>query len=166
MTVLVENDLEFDFSPAIEAINFDDDALHNPSTIKRVDFIAEFDDRFIFLEVKDPDIPGSSNPEAFKKKLLTGNLIPNLAAKYRDSYWFRSHSGNITKRIYYVVLISMASLEPALLLSKQDQLKQSLPLTHKDWSAPCAAGCVILNLDQYKKQFGSNSVRRLSAGGK
>ena len=43
MTVLVENDLEFDFSSAMEAVIFDDDALHNPSTIKRVDFIAEFD---------------------------------------------------------------------------------------------------------------------------
>ncbi|OQY33739.1 MAG: hypothetical protein B6241_06710 [Spirochaetaceae bacterium 4572_59] len=164
MVVLVENDLEFDFSPAIEAITFDDDALHNPSTIKRVDFIAEFEDKFIFLEVKDPDIPGATNPDRFKEKLLTGNLIPSLASKYRDSYWFRNHSGKVTKPIYYVVLISMASLEPALLLSKQDELKKSLPLTHVQWQNPSAAGCAILNLDQYKAYFGSNSVRRLSAG--
>lgn len=165
MTVLAENDLEFDFSSAMEAIIFDDDALHNPSTMKRVDFIAEYTDRFVFLEIKDPDQPGVANPQAFKTKLLTGNLIPDLAGKYRDSYWFRSHSGKVTKPIHYVVLISMASLEPALLLAKQDELKKSLPITHKDWSAPCAAGCAILNLDQYEKQFGANSVRRLSAGG-
>ena len=164
MTVLVENDLEFDFSSAMEAIIFDDDTLHNPSTIKRVDFIAEFNDRFIFLEVKDPDMPGAANPEAFKTKLLTGNLIPDLAGKYRDSSWFRSLSGKATKPIHYIVLISMASLEPALLLAKQDELKRSMPITHKDWSAPCVAGCAILNMDQYKKQFGANSVRRLSAG--
>lgn len=164
MTVLAENDLEFDFSAAMDAIIFDDDVLHNPSTIKRVDFIAEFNDRFIFLEVKDPDMPGAANPDAFKTKLLTGNLIPDLAGKYRDSYWFRSHSGKVTKPIHYVVLISMASLEPALLLAKQDELKRSLPITHNDWSVPCAAGCAVLNLDQYKKQFGANSVRRLSAG--
>ena len=164
MAVLTENDLEFDFSSAMEAIVFDDDALHNPSTIKRVDFIAEYTDHFLFLEIKDPDKPGAANPEAFTKKLLTGNLIPDLAGKYRDSYWFRSHSGKVTKPIYYVVLISMASLDPALLLTKQDELQKSLPMTHKDWSAPCAAGCAILNLEQYKKQFGANSVRRLSAG--
>ncbi len=164
MTVLAENDLEFDFSAAMEAIIFDDDALHNPSTIKRVDFIAEFNDRFVFIEVKDPDMPGAANPEAFKTKLLTGNLIPDLAGKYRDSLWFRSLSGKATKPIHYIVLISMASLEPALLLAKQDELKRSLPITHKDWSVPCAAGCAVLNLDQYKKQFGANSVRRLSAG--
>lgn len=165
MTVLSENDLEFDFRSAMEAITFDDDALHNPNTIKRVDFIAEFNYRFIFIEVKDPDMPGAANPEALKTKLLTGNLIPDLAGKYRDSYWFRSLSGKNTKPIHYVVLIAMASLEPALLLAKQDELKRSLPITHKDWSAPCAASCAILNLDQYKKQFGTNSVRRLSAGG-
>ncbi|MBK5941352.1 hypothetical protein [Halochromatium roseum] len=165
MTVLTENDLEFDFSSAMEAIIFDDDALHNPSSLKRVDFIAEFDDRFVFLEIKDPDMPGAVNPEAFKTKLLTGNLIPDLAGKYRDSSWFWSLSGKATKPVYYIVLISMASLDPALLLAKQDELKRSLPITHKDWSAPCAAGCAVLNLDQYKKHFGANSVRRLSAGG-
>ena len=164
MTVLTENDLEFDFGSALEAIVFDDDALHNPSTIKRVDFIAEFNDRFVFLEIKDPDHPGAANPEAFKTKLLTGNLIPDLAGKYRDSFWFRTLSGKATKPIHYVVLLSMASLDPALLLTKQDQLKRSLPITHTDWSAPCAAGCVILNLEQYKKQYGQNSVRRLSTG--
>lgn len=165
MTVLVENDLEFDFSSAMNAIIFDDNTLHTPSTIKRVDFIAEFSDRFIFLEVKDPDMPGAANPEAFKTKLLTGNLIPDLAGKYRDSLWFQTLSGKATKPIHYVVLISMASLEPALLLAKQDELKRSLPITHKEWSTPCVAGCAILNIDQYKKQFGENSVRRLSAGG-
>jgi hypothetical protein len=164
MTVLIENDLAFDFGSALEAIVFDDDALHNPSTIKRVDFIAEFNDRFVFLEIKDPDQPGAANPEAFKTKLLTGNLIPDLAGKYRDSSWFRTLSGKATKPIHYVVLLSMASLDPALLLTKQDQLKSSLPITHTDWSAPCASGCAILNLEQYKKQYGQNSVRRLSTG--
>ncbi|ATG92545.1 hypothetical protein [Methylomonas koyamae] len=164
MTVLVENDLEFDFSSALEAIVFDNDALHNPSTMKRVDFIAEFNDRFVFLEIKDPDQPGAANPEAFKKKLLTGNLIPDLAGKYRDSSWFQTLSGKNTKPFHYVVLLSMASLDPALLLAKQDELKRSLPITHTDWSEPCSAGCVILNLEQYNRQFGANSVRRLSAG--
>ncbi len=164
MTVLIENDLAFDFGSALEAIVFDDDALHNPSTIKRVDFIAEFNDRFVFLEIKDPDQPGAANPEAFKTKLLTGNLIPDLAGKYRDSSWFRTLSGKATKPIHYVVLLSMASLDPALLLTKQDQLKRSLPITHTDWSAPCAAGCIILNLEQYKKQYGQTSVWRLSTG--
>ncbi len=165
MTILPERDLEFDFATALEAIRFDDDALHSPSSIKRVDFIIEYDDRFDFLEVKDPDIPGADDPEAFKKKLLTGNLIPDLAGKYRDSSWFWTHSRKDAKPIHYIVLISMASLEPALLLAKQDELKRSLPITHDDWAAPCVASCIILNMEQYKKLFGQDSIRRLSAGG-
>ncbi len=165
MTVLTEDDLEFNFGSALDAIVFDDDSLHKPSTIKRVDFIAEFNDKFVFLEIKDPDRPGAANPEAFRTKLFGGNLIPDLAGKYRDSIWFRTLSGKATKPVHYVVLLSMASLEPALLLAKQDELKRSLPITHTDWSAPCAQSCVILNLEQYKKQFGADSVRRLSAGG-
>jgi hypothetical protein len=165
MTVLTEDDLEFNFGSALDAIVFDDDNLHKPSTIKRVDFIAEFNDKFVFLEIKDPDRPGAVNPEAFRTKLLGGNLIPDLAGKYRDSIWFRTLSGKAIKPVHYVVLLSMASLEPALLLAKQDELKRSLPITHTDWSAPCAQACVILNLEQYKRQFGADSVRRLSAGG-
>lgn len=165
MTVLTENDLEFDFSQAIEAIVFDDDGLHGSSTIKRVDFIAEFTDRIIFLEIKDPDNPSAANPNAFKHKLLSGNLIPDLAGKYRDSLWFRTLSNKVNKPMHYIVLLSMASLEPALLLAKQDELKRALPIKHADWSVPCAQACIILNLDQYKRQFGETSVRRLSVGG-
>lgn len=102
MTVLAENDLEFDFSSALEAFIFDDDVLHKPSTIKRVDFIAEFKDRFIFLEIKDPDQPGTVNLEAFKTKLLTGNLIPDLAGKYRDSTWFQVHCEK-PKNLYFML---------------------------------------------------------------
>jgi hypothetical protein len=165
MTILTENDLEFDFSSALAATVFDDNALHASSTMKRVDFIAEFSDRFIFLEIKDPDKPGAANPEALKSKLFSGNLIPDLAGKYRDSQWFWQLSGKTTKPIQYVVLLAMASLDPALLLAKQDELKRSLPLTHADWSEPCAQACIILNFAQYKARFGADSVRRLSAGG-
>lgn len=165
MTVLSEDDLEFDFSSSIEAICFDDNALHKHSTMKRVDFIVEFDDHFVFLEIKDPDKPEAANPGALKQKLLSGNLIPDLAGKYRDSLWFRTLSGKTAKPTRYIVLLSMASLEPALLLAKQDELQRSLPINHTDWSAPCAQACIILNLDQYKKQFGADSVRRLSAEG-
>ena len=165
MTILSEDDLEFDFSAAIEAIRFDDNTLHGKSTMKRVDFIAEYEDRFVFLEVKDPDNPAAANPEAFRRKLLTGNLIPDLAGKYRDSLWFRTLSGKAGKPVHYIVLLSMASLEPALLLAKQDEIHRSLPIEHKDWSIPFAQACVVLNLDQYKKQFGASSVRRLSGEG-
>jgi len=164
MTVLAEADLEFDFSEAMRAIRFDDDTTHGKSTMKRVDFIVEYADRYIFLEVKDPDNPAAANPEVFRQKLLGGNLIPDLAGKYRDSLWFHTLCGKADKPIYYVVLLSMAALDPALLLNKQDELHRCLPMNHRDWSRPFAQACVILNLEQYKRQFGTHAVRRKSAG--
>jgi hypothetical protein len=164
VTVFVEYDLEFDFSDAMKAIRFDDDATHTSSTMKRVDFITEYADRYIFLEVKDPDNPAAAKPEAFRQKLLGGNLIPNLAGKYRDSLWFHTLCGKAEKPIHFVVLLSMATLDPALLLSKQDELHRCLPMNHTDWSRPFARACVILNLEQYKRRFGTHAVRRMSAG--
>lgn len=164
MKVLRENDLEFYFESAVEAIVFDDNELHKGNSIKRVDFIVEFNDRFDFIEVKDPDIPSAANPAAFKDKLMNGNLIPDLASKFRDTVWFRTHSEKVNKPIHYVVLISMESLEPALILSRLDHLKSCLPIRHNDWPEPSVRSCVILNLEQYKKRYGQDSVRRLSTG--
>lgn len=165
MTVLSEDDLEFDFSSAIAAIRFDDDTLHgSKSTMKRVDFIVEYEDCFVFLEVKDPDNPAAANPEAFRQKLLSGNLIPDLAGKYRDSLWFHTLCGKAEKPIHYVVLLSMAALDPALLLNKQDELHRCLPMNHRDWFKSFAQACVILNLEQYKRQFGTHAVHRKSVG--
>lgn len=164
MTTLVELDLEFDFSDAIEAIQFDDVATHGNSGMKRVDFIAEYEDFYRFIEVKDPDDPSASNPNAFAQKLRSDELIRNLAGKYRDSLLFRILSNKCNKDMHYVVLISMASLEPALLLSKQDALNREMPINHDDWAMSAAKSSIILNLEQYKKHFGKNSVRRISDG--
>jgi hypothetical protein len=165
VTKLVENDLEFDFSDAMSAIQFDDDGTHGNSSMKRVDFIAEYEECYRFIEVKDPDIPDAKNCDGFLEKFQSGNLISNLAGKYRDSILFRVLSNKADKEFDYIVLLSMSSLEPALLLNKQDDLHRSIPHNHSQWNLPCARNCVILNLEQYKNQFGENSVRRLSASG-
>lgn len=164
MTKLAELDLEFDFSDAIEAIQFDDDLIHGNSSMKRVDFIAEYESFYRFIEVKDPDSPVAANPQAFLKKLKSDELIRSLAGKYRDSLLFRILANKCGKDMHYVVLLSMAALDPALLLSKQDALKREMPLNHGEWVLSAAKSCVILNLDQYKRHFGKSSVRRISDG--
>lgn len=162
MTKLTEIDLEFDFSDAIDAIQFDDSAYHAGSTIKRVDFIVEYDDCYRFIEVKDPDVPGAADQAGFLAKLRSGQLVQSLSGKYRDSLFFRNIQKKTDKKIEYLILLSMASLDEALLLTKQDELHRSIPLSHSDWSEDCAAVCVILNMDQWKRRFGENSIRRMS----
>ncbi len=163
MKTLQEEDLLFDVSSAINAEKFDDDAIHGAdSTMKRVDIIIEEKNKVIFLEVKDPDIPGATNPEKLKQNLQGGNLIPELAGKYRDSLLFTHFRGGFDKPIHYVVLISMASLDDALILNKTDVLRSAIPISHQQWNQDCADSCVILKLDTYKKVFGDHSVWRVS----
>ena len=163
MKTMQEEDLIFDVSSALNAEKFDDNQLHgNKSTIKRVDFIIEHADEVIFLEVKDPDLPGASNPEKLKRDLMGGNLIPDLASNYRDTLFFSSLRKEYEKPITYVVLISMESLDDALLLAKTDVLKGALPMEHKSWSKNSVDSCVILKLDAYKKIYGDGAVWRSS----
>ena len=164
MTRLTENDLEFNFSDAVTAFQFDDDATHGNSSMKRVDFIAEYEDYYRFIEVKDPDIDTTADHSRFLDKFRSGSLVASLAGKYRDSHLFRVLANKADKPFDYIVLLSMSVLDDALLLTKQDQLHRSIPFTHNDWDAPPARSCVILNLEQYKIQFGENSVRRISEG--
>lgn len=159
---LRERDLEFDFTDALDAVKFDDGTVHSSSSIQPVDFIVEFEDCYKFVEVKDPDEPGTVNVEAFRKKLQSGKLIRSLAGKYRDSLFFRSFQDNPRKDVEYIVLLSMRRLDDALLLAKQDQLLRSIPFTHESWKRNSASVCVILNMKQWKRKYGENSINRLS----
>jgi hypothetical protein len=164
MTTVQEYDLEIAFPEANAVIHFDDPAYHGNSTMQRVDFIAEYDDRSVFVEIKDPDNPGAKNVTAFEQKLNSGKLVQSLSGKFRDTLFFRSIQGKDDLSVVYVVLLSMQKLEAALLLTKQDELKKSIPIRHADWARDCAASCIILNVKQWKKRFGEQSIRRVSEG--
>lgn len=164
MTTVQELDLELSFPEAKKVIPFDNSAYHGASTIQRVDFIAEYENRDVFVEIKDPDAPSAKNVPAFVEKLNSGKLIQSLAGKFRDTLFFRSLQGKVDIGVVYVVLLSMKNLDAALLLAKQDQLKKSIPIRHSDWARDCATSCIILNVEQWKKRFGDQSVRRISDG--
>lgn len=164
MTTVQEIDLELTFTGAKSVIRFDDDAYHGPSTAQRVDFIAEYEGRDIFVEIKDPDNPAAEKPEAFEQKLRSGKLVQSLSGKFRDTLFFRTIQGKGDREIIYIALISMEKLDNALLLAKQDELKKSIPLSHADWERDCATSCIVLNCAQWKKQFGDHSLRRISEG--
>lgn len=166
MTKLTELDLEFDFETAINAIQFDLDEIHGTSTAKRVDFIAEYDNCYRFIEVKDPDNPSATNPLAFVRKFQSENLVDSLAGKFRDSLFFRTlcADNDTSKDIEYIVLLSCEAIEPAMMLAKQDILHRKIPIQHAQWTKASAVKCVLLNLSQYKRIYGEQSVRRISEG--
>ncbi|WP_245888437.1 hypothetical protein [Donghicola tyrosinivorans] len=159
-----EFDLELSFPGAQEVIHFDDSNYHASSTVQRVDFIAEYEAHYLYVEIKDPDIPGAANSAAFLEKLRSGKLVQSLAGKFRDTQFFRAAQGKNDRKVQYIVLLSMRSMEPALLLTKQEELQRAIPIRHADWADDCAASCMILNFEQWKKQFGEQSLRRISEG--
>ncbi len=163
MITLDEQDLIFDFSFAKNAEKFDDIAIHgSQSSMKKVDFIVETDSEIFFIEVKDPDVPGASNPDSFFENFKGGSIIPEFAGKYRDSFLFKYFQAGYNLPIKYVVLVSMTRLDTALLITRTDALKSSIPISHNSWRSTSVDSCIILNLDQYKRQFGVNSVWRKS----
>jgi len=162
----IEKDLMFDFSDARNALQFDDTTFHGHSSMKRVDFISEHDDFYRFIEVKDPDLPAATEEDKanFLVNLNSGKLVNSFAGKYRDSLLFRHLEGKSNKPVDYIVLLSMSSLDPAMLLNKIDLLHREIPLNHNAWQGNSARSCVILNLEQYKIRFGEAAVRRISEG--
>ena len=88
MTTIREIDLEFSFSGASDIIHFDCDKYHAGSTISHVDFIVEYDNCYLFIEVKDPDMPGAKNLNSFVEKMQSGKLVQSLADKFRDTFFF------------------------------------------------------------------------------
>ena len=54
-----ERDLEITISEGESARKFDDQPAHGVSYMKAVDFVVELPDRYIFIEVKDPQQSGS-----------------------------------------------------------------------------------------------------------
>lgn len=164
MTTVQEFDLELSFPGAQSVIHFDDAEYHAGSTVQRVDFIAEYEAYYLFVEIKDPDIPTAQDPAAFVTKLNSGKLVQSLAGKFRDTQFFRSAQGKTDRKILYLVLLSMQSLDKALLLAKQDELRRAIPIRHADWANDCAASCIILNFEQWKRRFGEQSLRRISEG--
>jgi len=155
MKTVQEGDLIFDVTSAVSYERFDDKKLHgSKSTMKKVDFIIENEDGYIFLEVKDPDDPVANNPQKFYSDFRTGNFIPEIAGQCRDTLLFTKLRQDTEKPIAFVVLVAMEGLEDALIIPKIDELIRALPLKNKTWGQASVDSCIILKLDAYKEKYG------------
>ena len=162
---LTGGELEFVFEGAVSARRFDglDHGLSH--CMKAVDFIIEFRDQYLFVEVKDPH--NSCAPEDCRNQWIedftSSRLDQALKYKYRDSFLYEWCAGRGDKPIVYVVLIALDSLDSADMLSRQDQLRRILPTGTPDpWNRPIAHGCVVLNIESWNRTLQGQgcSVRR------
>ena len=164
--ILTEGDLSFTFNGALSAVKFDDSPAHGLThCMKAVDFVVEFQDYYVFVEVKDPDNPNaqSQTVQAFSDKLQSGELCNDLVAKYRDSFLYRWAEEKVDKPVSYFILLSMSFLSSTALMQQGHNLRAKLPLKQSQrWAKPIATACAIFNIESWNQQFTQWPVRRIS----
>ena len=167
MTTLTEGDLRLCFPDAVNGRKFDGDEHGLSHCMKAVDFIVEFDDRYLFIEVKDPENPGATlgDRKKFTQRLQIGKLDEDLKYKFRDSVLYEQACGRADKPVHYYVLIALDRLTPLDLDARTDTLKRQLPLLgpgSKPWPRPFVSGCAVFNVDSWNRNFPKYPVARLS----
>ncbi len=123
---LRERDIEIEFTDAIDALVFDQmesdqPNYHGVAEMHRVDFVVEFEEAIIFVEVKDPGNP-KVRDEGLKKiqeELKDGTLSSTFASKFIDSFFYRWAEDRLSKTIYYLNLVT---LESELLPNLSDEI--------------------------------------------
>ena len=148
MTIFTEGNLEITVPAGISARKFDDPAHGLSHCMKAVDFIIELEDRYVFVEVKDPQYPQSKKVESEKwvKDFLSGRIDEDLKYKYRDSFLYTWASAQDEKPIYYYVLVAIETLTEADLIVRTDDLKRKLPLYGPPsgiWKRKIVSDCAV-----------------------
>ena len=167
MTVLVEGDLQINLGNALNARKFDG-ADHGLShCMKAVDFVVELSDRYLFIEIKDPQHPKArpENREQFMRDFNSGLLDEELKYKYRDSLLYEWAAGRVDKPIHYYVLVAIDDLDDIAFQHKTDDLARKLPLKRAaSWNRPIVDACHVFNIQLWNLYLSDFPVSRRSAG--
>ncbi len=157
MITLREGNLTITFPNSVRAWKFDDEAKHGLShCMKAVDFIAEMEDRYLFIEVKDPQHPHARREkrEEWAQQFLAGRMDEDLKYKYRDSFLYTWAERRPKKPIYYLILIALETLTEAELVTRTDNLKRKLPLEGPRsgaWRRAIVEGCAVFTIASWNK---------------
>ncbi|MDL2268640.1 hypothetical protein LJC71_09205 [Desulfosarcina sp. OttesenSCG-928-A07] len=160
--ILQEGMLQFDFAGAVDAFKFDeqDRALatyHGLShCMKAVDFVVEYPDHYLFVEIKDPK---NSNRYGSAQDKLT--LIKNLTTKFRDTFLYRWAENQLDKPVRYQCLVELDNAQTLYLMN---QLKNQLP-TNKHparWQRPLVHLCAVANQATWNITFPNIQINRVT----
>lgn len=161
--ILQEGALRFDFSGALEAFKFDEQDKTSPTChglshcMKAVDFVVEYADHYLFVEVKDP-----RRPDRFDSEPDESALVKSLVTKFRDTFLYRWAEGKLDKPVRYQCLIE---LDNAQTLHLMKQLKNQLPTNgpSKRWRRPLAQLCAVVNQATWNRAFANVQVERVGS---
>jgi len=171
---MIEGDLQFNFPDNVNVIKFDQD--ENKMTYGKmcgVDFIIEADDKYYFVEIKDP-LTSRSNVESLDQYLETNNnncekiisstyqsLETYLLVKFRDTFLYRWAQDKLDKDkpVHYIVLINVEKQSSLSNLHKE--LKHKLPVKKpENWNKTLAESCEVVNIDKWNQDYPDWHVSR------
>jgi hypothetical protein len=171
----VESDgFRFEFDSAIDAFVFDEKdttkSTFHGMPMKGVDVVAEFEDAYIYVEIKEYnneraseyDINNSSSQTELEQKRKHFKWLKEyLKYKFRDSYLYRHAEGKVDKPIHYICLLTF---DNALNSKFSKSLKQELPVGSKSirWNISLAKSCQVLNVDRWNQCFPKWPVTRIA----
>ena len=135
--------------------------------MKAVDFVIELTDRYLFVEVKDPQNSQAQqgNSQQWARQFTSGKLDQDLKYKYRDSFLYEWASGRADKPIVYAVLVALDSLDSAIIETRGRELTRNLPQSGPDsqpWVRPIVSRCLIFNMDSWNRTFPDYPVIRMT----
>lgn len=173
MKVIEADGFEFRFADALDAFVFDEKDNTKPTfhgaPMKGIDIVAEFDEAYIYVELKDYDdssiyeVLRAANEEEKNLRQTSFKWLKNyLKYKFRDSYLYRHAEQKVDKPIHYICLVTF---DNALNSRMQKSLKQELPVgkASRRWMRPLAKSCQVVNLDKWNENFPKWPVVRVVA---
>ncbi|MDR2438878.1 MAG: hypothetical protein LBE12_05865 [Planctomycetaceae bacterium] len=149
MSILVAEGFSFDFKNAITAFKFDETnknlpTYHGVTALKAVDIVAEFEDYYIFVEIKD-----------YTQNQLNYTRLKNyLKYKFRDTFLYRYAENKVDKPIRYICLLIGTNNIQCKKFCKD--LRNELPVglqNEKRWKQVLAENCFVVNFDRWNKNF-------------
>ena len=167
MNVFHEGDLEVSFTGAISARRFDDASHGLSHCMKAVDFVVELHDRYLYIEFKDPNHPGSRprDQRRFLQRFRSGKLDEELKAKFRDTFLYEWACGRADKPVYFLVLVALDDQDARLLGPRTTSLKRNLPAgkAHSaPWERSIAHDASVFNISYWNSRLQNFRVTRRS----
>jgi hypothetical protein len=165
----------FDFTDAVHAFVFDEKdkskVTYHGLPMKAVDVVAEFDEAYLFVEMKDFDDPSmyegiaTDTDETIREKRDHFKWLKNnLKYKYRDTYLFRHAEDKVDKPIHYICLLTF---DNALNTAFQKALRRELPvgMASRRWMREIVTSCQVLNINKWNENFPKWPVNRVAPAG-
>lgn len=125
--------------------------------MKAVDFIVEFPNNYLFVEIKDP-----TSYEEYRGQVELRELVESLRYKFRDSLIYEWASDRANKPIDYYVLITRMDRELLGLVS--DNLRRQIPVRVRRsirWSRPIVNRFGVFNMETWNDRVPNCPVSRV-----